>query len=210
MKFTYDLQQAIQAAKAILPHIDKDDVTPALHTAKLTETTWIATDRYTVAKYDFKQTDTKQSEQAILLERAGIEWLTKIVLNKLRNKNTATQGNENALRYQLEISLQETTGDATLAITYDGNTERTQAFSHHTGNYPAVERLIETWQPTTENYPILLTPEHLEKVSTYLKREHKHMPLEIQLGEPLSTGHTPPVKIKADKLTVLIQPNKKL
>lgn len=199
---TYNLGEAIEAAKAILPHTSTDDVTPVLMGANITPDGWYATDRYTLATY---QLTTENDFTPFVLPREAIEWVAKIVANKLRHKPTHRDS------YQLVI--EHNTPNIVVTITYENSVERAQSFQDIVGNYPPVERLIANWKPAIDAYSVRLAPKHIEKVTSYVRRAERDAPVEIELGNPYSTDeiHKPaPVRFTYGLLTAIIQPNLKL
>lgn len=195
---TVTLNTAQQAFAAVLPHISKDDVAPVIMHAQLdTNGVLWATDRYTIARYDL---ETSVAEP-VLIPRDALEWVTKIVHSKLRERRVEYEIQIKANDIDLQLVLKQ--------VAYDVP-ERTQTFPRGTGNFPPIERLIDTHKPAQDAYDILLLPRHTEKVYNYAKKWCKDQPIKHQFGQPYESGKPAPIKLTIGKLTTLIQPNLKL
>lgn len=221
--FRAPIGEFITACQAVLPHTAKSDITPTLEHSRLTQTHLIASDRYTIGSWEFERpaegehsaTETEAASDAhILMPRDAIEWVAKIVQSKLRHK-----GGRLASLYEIQVSqativtthpngfTQTIPGDVTVSIVTDGSVERSQAFDGYNGNFPALERLINGWEPALDAYPIRINPLHLEKVSTFAKRFEKEKPMQIELGKETDSGKPAPMRITFSRLTSIIQPN---
>lgn len=200
---TYNLAEAITAAKATAPHTSKDDVAPIIMGVKLTEHAWYATDRYTIAQWMISSEE--QNEQHIVIPNNAVEWISKINVKQLRHPHVG----DNILNYFLAVT--QHTGkhghnyEVNVKIMFGNSVERSQAFDGINGNYPPIERLIDTWKPATTACDVRLNPIHLEKITSFAKRHNKDEPILIEFGEE-AHGKPSPTKVTFDRLTALIQP----
>lgn len=221
---TFPLADAITAANAVLPHASKNYITPTLESAKITPEYWIATDRYSVGKYDIaavtSSEDTSSDDEAtsdttenhsaeILIPREAVEWVAKIVASKLRHASKSIPTDN---LYSLEISETESEHgqrEILVSILFRGNVERSQAFDAVSGNYPNVERILNDWKPAENLNLFRMSPDHLEKITGYVKRHFKGEHITIEIGRAGTESDKPgPVRITHGKFTALVQPEK--
>lgn len=213
----FPLADAITAANAVLPHASKNDLTPILESAKITAEYWVASDRYSIGKYDIDaiETDTNADSstatsghpEEILIPREAVEWVAKIVASKLRHASKSIPTDN---PYSLEISETESEHgqrEILVSILFRGNVERSQAFDAVSGNYPNVERILNDWKPAENLNMFHISPDHLEKITGYVKRHFKGEHITLEIGSAGTGSDKPgPVRIKHGKLTALVQP----
>lgn len=202
---TYPLHDAIMAAKAVLPHTGTDYVTPVIVSAELTAERWLATDRFTIGSYAItRPEDEAGGEGSILLDRAGVDWVAKIDPKKLRADSSDYRL---TVTYSGEAAPGES-ADVVVAISLKGRVERSQAFDEVKGNFPPVQRLLDSWQPAETAAVQSLAPVHLEKVTTFAKRNYKDRPVLMEPGNNEAAPSKPgPMRATVGSLTALIQPN---
>lgn len=223
------LDDAIEAASAVLPHIATDDNAPILTNALLTATgdqiELTGTDRYTVGRFTIDAA-TGATPRAILLPRAAVEWIAKTTRKQLRRAGTPAQlrgidhpdvdprSEEYAHTVDIEhtpdgATTRPTSGTVTVAIrhTKSGTIEKSQAFDHvDAHNFPPVARLFPD-EPHSIPAEIGLTPVHLTKVLSYAAKWHKDHPVTFA-STPTADHRLAPVIATIGRLTALIQPNR--
>lgn len=209
MQHTYPLEAAIKAATAVLPHANTDTMSPPIMSAWLTPTHWYATDRYTVGRYELAG----DPDTFIVLPLDALKWVATIKPGTLRHVNRATIIEP---AYQLRVTHPphengKKPSPVLVEVLFNNEVERAQAFDPVSGTYPPVDRLFDTWKAASENgrFPdtIRLAPAHLEKVTTWAKRNHKEEPVIFELGTTEHGDKPSPTRATIGLLSALIQPN---
>lgn len=209
------LLDAKEMARAISPHISRDNVTPALTVAALGGDMGSfvhATDRYTVGRYDLTNVliDGAPDEQ-MWIPRAALSWITSVGKAYLVGGGIATYTVviTSATHHNMHRTVVEFIDD------YRGEREEThllRTFNAPTwGTFPPVWRMFDTFE-RGEQSVVGLTGEHLSKFAGYsryrgeamrvtlpVKSERaKHKPLHIAIG-PRFQGLIMPVPVLDDE-----------
>lgn len=223
---TFPLAEAIAAFSAVLPHASKDDMRPVICAAMVTHEYVIATDRYSVGRWTWHtgiqpnvSDDVKLAQAAnnltteIVIPCEAVEWVTKIALAKLRHTSGNSSFGVNLYALTITKTVSEdhkVQDDITLAITFSGKVERSQAFDVMVGNYPPVNRLLEDWEPADNAVPVGIEPSRLERVTTFAKRTYKEQPVKMEIGKTSNPSKPGPMRLTIDQLTAIIQPESRI
>lgn len=164
-------------ATLLLPHASDDDITPVITTAALQQEDgklWlIATDRYSVARYDLTgEAGVSLDGEPFLIPRDTMLWITRqlVTKNLLNQYGAASEFNKGG--YRLEIH-QHSDDDGkspwvrvTLLRSGDSNispeVEQLREFIGVRGNYPPAGRLFK--EERTEVATVTLGADQLAKV----------------------------------------------
>lgn len=205
---TLPLMEAIEACAAVLPHTSKDDVTPVITVANLEGDRIVATDRFTAGAFKLSAS----ASGPIMVPRAALEWLAKTNPKTLVGYFSGM----NPEVYQARITglTPEVSGHdlldeaVTVEILLDGKPERMQQFRPVTGHFPPVaEKLLDAHEMATEVVPVALSPDLLERFTSYAKKWQRGVPVRFTAGKPGNPSRPGTVRVSIGNFDGLIQPN---
>ena len=177
----YLLTEAVQAAKALLPHMLKDDYVPLLTHAHIRDGyTWEATDRYSLGAVSLTPAPAPFNEATedttdLLLPRAAVEYLAKLNVKTLRfGKNvvwsegyrvelTASTVEPRSVTVRLFVQTGESPEDVPLE-------DSSRTFDTTEGNYPPINKLLtDAKKRSNSDAPMCYVPDKLERLSASAK-----------------------------------------
>lgn len=203
---------------AVAQHTTKDDVTPAIHAVKVTPRFFVATNRYTVGRWEHNtEADAgpltaegvlvNDPDAVVLVPRKAAEWLAKQLPKVLGVEDPR---NLSESPYVVVFTPESVT------VKWAGNDGAILAvtrFEVVVGNFPPVERLfpeVRSSDRLDDFMPVVsLKPEFLEMFIRGAKRTVvREAPMRFQLQKSDNPNKPGPVLITfADRFTGLLQPN---
>lgn len=214
MKLTLPLMEAIEACAAVLPHVSKDDITPALTVAVIEGDRIIATDRFTVGA--FKLSASLKSGK-ILLPHAAVQHLATFPTKTLIDIDLMRLGMrdpETDYTVTIEAVTSEPVDDEpagaerppvkVAVCSKKRGAEQTRQFRHVKAKPPPVGRMIEDFTPG-EIAQVRISPEMLEKFTRYAKKWHPRQPL--MFTHSVGGKKPGPLRVAIGKFEGLLQPN---
>lgn len=195
---TIGYTDAMSGIAAVLPcAAPAKDMSAVLVAVLVTPEHFIATDRYTIARYTHRTPIHPDTDSAIIPRQAA-EWLTKQTAKMLNRDVT----------YLASAGRVEFTAEG-VTITADGDVLAVTTFGAVGGKFPPVARLIDGWQAATEAQPVSLDTKLLarfDKSVTALSTRHYGPEFILELGAS-STGKPGPLRVTiGDRFDGLIQP----
>lgn len=225
---------AIEACASVLPHISNDDVTPVITCASISGDKITATDRYTVAQHSLA---VGLAEGSILLPRAAVAWIARIVTKNLLEhpvaggytvtitapdpdiyaglKSDMDQPGQTAADLSDGVIQRSEALDrfnqAMVSVTVEceaRGVESMRAFRPVAGTHPPVARLFDEFKPLTEGDAAIV---HLgpSQLEKFTTWARKwHRERPLKFELSKSEGNKPgPVRVTIDNFRGLIQPN---
>jgi len=215
---TVPLADAKHLAAALLPHISTDLVTPVLTGFQVAGKYAVATDRYTVARYDLTNVLVGADEvpEPIWFPRAALAWVKTIGQASLLY-DFAT-GRYHVRFSSVKHERYESSDYVQVEVIWMGgedepNFEEVHLLRRFTtrgarGNFPSVDRLFEQFLPG-ETAVIGLGAEQVEKFTAYAKFANRPAPIKITFPRANATGNKlmPSLVEIGQRFKGLIQPN---
>ena len=177
----YLLTEAVQAAKALLPHMSKDESLYLItHVHVRDGYMWEATDRYSLGAVTLTPAPEPFNEATedtadLLLPRAAVEYLAKLNVKTLRfGKNvvwsegyrvelTASTVEPRSVTVRLFVQTGESPEDVPLE-------DSSRTFDTIEGNYPPIHKLImDAKKRSNSDAPMCYAPDKLERLSASAK-----------------------------------------
>ena len=177
----YLLTEAVQAAKALLPHMSKVEVLNLLtHVHVRDGYVWEATDRFSLGAVSLTPAPAPFNEATedtadLLLPRAAVEYLAKLNVKTLRfGKNvvwsegyrvelTASTVEPRSVTVRLFVQTGESPEDVPLE-------DSSRTFDTTEGNYPPIHKLImDAKKRSNSDAPMCYAPDKLERLSASAK-----------------------------------------
>ena len=177
----YLLTEAVQAAKALLPHMSKVEVLYLLtHVHVRDGYVWEATDRFSLGAVSLTPAPTPFNEATedttdLLLPRAAVEYLAKLNVKTLRfGKNvvrsegyrvelTASTVEPRSVTVRLFVQTGESPEDVPLE-------DSSRTFDTIEGNYPPIHKLFtDAKKRPNSDAPMCYAPDKLERLSASAK-----------------------------------------
>jgi hypothetical protein len=184
---------------AVTLHASKDDITPVIKTVRVTNKTFIATDRYSVGQWEHTP-DAPDSDFSLIIPKAAAEWLTKQTPKVLGFTEYALSNKETGASIEFAHD--------SIIISYDGDILAVTRFAVIGGNFPPVERLLANAVITTDATPVSLNPAFLERFTKGCVRIDKKGVVRISLTKTENPAKPGPVFIEfGEHFTGLLQPN---
>jgi len=202
-------QATLGGMYAVALHSSKDDVTPVICTVRVTDRTFIATDRYSIGEWTHtpEASDTADSTPAsdlvLLIPRSAAEWLAKQSPKVLGFGPRDTILLESGLVVVFardSITIQWETSGTVLAVT---------RFAEVGGNFPPVARLL-SGAVAAEDAPsaISLKPAFVEKFTKgAAKTLEREAALTMRFTKTESPSKPGPVIFEFAQFRGLLQPN---
>ena len=177
----YLLTEAVQAAKALLPHMSKDELLNLLtHVHVRDGYMWEATDRFSLGAVSLTPAPAPFNEATedttdLLLPRAAVEYLAKLNVKTLRfGKNVVWSG---GYRVELTASTVEPrsvtvrlfvqTGESPEDVPFE---DSSRTFDTTEGNYPPIHKLLtDAKKRSNSDAPMCYAPDKLERLSASAK-----------------------------------------
>ena len=173
----YLLTEAVQAAKALLPHMSKDDLLNLItHVHVRDGYVWEATDRYSLGAVKLTPAPEPFNEATedtadLLLPRAAVEYLAKLNVKALRfGKNVVwSEG------YRVDITA-STVEPRSVTVRLFVQTEdvpledSSRTFDTIEGKYPPINKLLtDAKKRSNSDAPMCYAPDKLERLSASAK-----------------------------------------
>ena len=177
----YLLTEAVQAAKALLPHMSKVEVLNLItHVHVRDGYMWEATDRYSLGAVTLTPAPAPFNEATedttdLLLPRAAVEYLAKLNVKTLRfGKNVV--GSE-GYRVELTASTVEPMSVTVRLFVQTGESpedvpleDSSRTFDTIEGNYPLIHKLLtDAKKRSNSDAPMCYAPDKLERLSASAK-----------------------------------------
>ena len=177
----YSLTEAVQAAKALLPHMSKVEVLNLItHVHVRDGYMWEATDRYSLGAVSLTPAPAPFNEATedttdLLLPRVAVEYLAKLNVKTLRfGKNvvwsegyrvelTASTVEPRSVTVRLFVQTGESPEDVPLE-------DSSRTFDTTEGNYPPIHKLLtDAKKRSNSDAPMCYAPDKLERLSASAK-----------------------------------------
>lgn len=213
--FTLSLVDAKHLAAALIPHISTDDVTPVLTGAQVVGKYAVATDRYTVGRFDLTNmlVGTDELPEPLWIPRAALAWIKSIgfaslvdsayINYRVRLTYIRHEKYEAEDLFRVEVMWRATKPEAE-DETHLLRTFRTVGAR---GNFPPLARLYEGFIPG-EVSVIGLGATHLDKFTTYARYVDRHQPIRVTFPAPSTTTKLQPLLIEiGNRFKGLLQQN---
>lgn len=196
---TIGYADALSGIAAVLPcAAPAKEISAVLVAVLVTPEHFIATDRYTIARYAHRAPIHPETD-AVIIPRQAAEWLTK---------QTAKMLNRDAT-YLASAGRVEFTAEG-VTITADGDVLAVTTFGAVGGNFPPVARLIDGWEAATEAQPVSLDTKLLarfDKSVTALSTRHDNPSFILEFGKSGYGDKPGPLRATiGDRFDGLIQP----
>ena len=145
---TMPLLDSILAAKGLLNHISKDDVTPIIRQAAVIEYMdnryLVATDRYSIGRFILGAHDAFEGDFNQTIPSDALLWVSKIMPKTLRRGTAPIAFNEGG--YVVRFSWSESGAgsgklEIEVAIMFGDKVERSQMYDVVSGTFPEIARL---------------------------------------------------------------------
>lgn len=173
----YSLTEAIQAAKALLPHMSKDDLLNlTTHVHVRDGYMWEATDRYSLGVVTLTPAPAPFNEATedttdLLLPRAAVEYLAKLNVKTLRfGKNVVWS---EGYRVELTASTVEPRSVTVRLFVQTGESpleDSSRTFDTIDGAYPPIHKLLtDAKKRSNSDAPMCYAPDKLERLSASAK-----------------------------------------
>ena len=177
----YLLTEAVQAAKALLPHMSKDDLLNLItHVHVRDGYMWEATDRYSLGAVTLTPAPAPFNEATedttdLLLPRAAVEYLAKLNVKTLRfGKNVALS---EGYRVELTASTVEPMSVTVRLFVQTGESpedvpleDSSRTFDTIEDNYPPIHKIImDAKKRSNSDAPMCYAPDKLERLSASAK-----------------------------------------
>ena len=178
----YLLSEAVQAAKALLPHMSKDDLLNLItHIHVRDGYVWEATDRYSLGAVTLTPAPEPFNEATddtadLLLPRAAVEYLAKLNVKTLRFGKNVVWAEEN---YRVEFTA-STVGPRSVTVRLFVQTgtspedvpleDSSRTFDTIEGDYPPIHKLLfDAKKHANSADPMCYAPDKLERLSASAK-----------------------------------------
>ena len=177
----YLLTEAVQAAKALLPHMSKDDSLNLITHVHLRDGyMWEASDRYSLGAVSLTPAPAPFNEATedttdLLLPRAAVEYLAKLNVKTLRfGRNVVWSG---AYRLELTASTVEPRSVTIRLFVQTGESpedvpleDSSRTFDTIEGDYPPIHKLLfDAKKHANSADPMCYAPDKLERLSASAK-----------------------------------------
>ena len=173
----YLLSEAVQAAKALLPHMSKDDLLNLITHAHVRDGyVWEATDRYSLGAVTLTPFNEATDDTAdLLLPRAAVEYLAKLNVKTLRfGKNVVWS---EGYRVEITASTVEPRSVTVRLFVQTGTSpedvpleDSSRTFDTIEGNYPPIHKLLfDAKKRSNSADPMCYAPDKLERLSASAK-----------------------------------------
>ena len=177
----YLLTEAVQAAKALLPHMSKDDLLNLItHVHVRDGYMWEATDRFSLGAVTLTPAPAPFNEATedtadLLLPRAAVEYLAKLNIKTLRfGKNVALS---EGYRVELTASTVEPMSVTVRLFVQTGESpedvpleDSSRTFDTIEGNYLPIQKLLtDAKKRSNSDAPMCYAPDKLERLSASAK-----------------------------------------
>ena len=177
----YLLTEAVQAAKALLPHMSKDDSLNLITHVHLRDGyMWEASDRYSLGAVSLTPAPAPFNEATedttdLLLPRAAVEYLAKLNVKTLRfGKNVVWSG---GYRVELTASTVEPRSVTIRLFVQTGESpedvpleDSSRTFDTIEGDYPPIHKLLtDAKERSNSADPMCYAPDKLERLSASAK-----------------------------------------
>ena len=174
----YLLSEAVQAAKALLPHMSKDELLNLLTRVHVRDGyVWEATDRYSLGAVTLTPAPEPFNEATedtadLLIPRAAVEYLAKLNVKTLRfGKNVVwSEGYRveiTASTVGLTVRLFVQTGESPEDVPLE---DSSRTFDTIEGNYPPIHKLLTDAKKRSNSAdPMCYAPDKLERLSASAK-----------------------------------------
>ena len=177
----YLLTEAIQAAKALLPHMSKVEVLNLItHVHVRDGYMWEATDRYSLGVVTLTPAPAPFNEATedttdLLLPRAAVEYLAKLNVKTLRFGKNVVQSE--GYRVELTASTVEPRSVTVRLFVQTGERpedvpleDSSRTFDTTEGNYPPINKLLtDAKKRSNSDAPMCYAPDKLERLSASAK-----------------------------------------
>ena len=177
----YSLTEAVQAAKALLPHMSKDEVLNLItHVHVRDGYMWEATDRFSLGAVSLTPAPAPFNEATedtadLLLPRAAVEYLAKLNVKTLRfGKNVVRS---EGYRVELTASTVEPRSVTVRLFVQTGTSpedvpleDSSRTFDTIEGNYPPIHKLLtDAKKRSNSDAPMCYVPDKLGRLSASAK-----------------------------------------
>ena len=177
----YSLTEAVQAAKALLPHMSKDEVLNLItHVHVRDGYMWEATDRFSLGAVTLTPAPAPFNEATedtadLLLPRAAVEYLAKLNVKTLRfGKSVIWSEN---YRVELTASTVEPRSVTVRLFVQTGTSpedvpleDSSRTFDTIEGDYPPIHKLLtDAKKRSNSDDPMCYAPDKLERLSASAK-----------------------------------------
>ena len=177
----YLLTEAVQAAKALLPHTSKDDLLPLLtHVHVRDGYVWEATDRYSLGAVTLTPAPEPFNEATedtadLLLPRAAVEYLAKLNVKTLRFGKSVVWSE--GYRVEITASTVEPRSVTVRLFVQTGTSpedvpleDSSRTFDTIEGAYPPINKLLyDAKKRSNSDAPMCYAPDKLERISASAK-----------------------------------------
>ena len=185
----------LAGAYAVALHTSKDDVTPIICTVRVSPRYFMATDRYSVGR--FEHTPEGDDGEAVMVPRAAMEWLTKQSPKALGKVQRDSMADVRVTFTSESVTLEE--GEQTLAV---------QRFAPVAGTFPPVGRLVDGAEAATDGAAVNLNPRFMERFTKGAARVlEPHGALRMEFTKTANPDKPGPVIFSFGAFKGLLQPN---